>query len=207
MGDHVLFWSDGSPSCDAVVDTFLRSAVARHDLIVLLLPRSDLTVFLHGFRPGSPRLDRLATGGPLLTIPTEYLTSKDVSAEETLSGFVMELASNAKKRGAAGVSMLVKLGSLFFARGDQPTAEVVERIFETSQKIARTLCIYESSALDVLRVPNAFNLFRHHSHMITAVGEGRILAEDVPSNAIRAPGVRRKPKPALGLSVPSTGAL
>ena len=187
-GDHVLFWRDASRTSLAVLEDFLRGARARNDLAAVFLSEADWHRLAERLREDRVSVDRLQAQGHLILIsPTTLLTDADRSAEQ-VAEVLEELAASARKKGYSALSLVGSIAGPAFVRGEQAVAEAIEAAVHARRGQARTLCLYDSLDLYPLRVRDAYELIRFHTHTLTALGPGQLHAEPVEGG--RKPAVK-----------------
>jgi hypothetical protein len=200
-GDHVLFWKDPSPSSESVVEGFVRAALARNDLIAIALPVAEWNRLAERLAERGILLDRLAAEGHVHALDAGTIGSRSGEPGKRVDAILEELATTARQRGYAGLSILTACAAPAFSEGDVPVAHAVEGSLHRWRRVARTLCVYDARDLYPLRIGDAYQLIRFHTHTLTAYAQGKIVAESVGSNAPAGrPAASRRPR---GLAVES----
>ena len=182
-GDHFICWLDRSAESEEVVEAFLRGAVMRNELLALILPAEEITSFLRGFGPRGLRLDRLAAEGYLHVIPADGLLRDGEPPGPQVTEAIKGLCAIARRQGNKTVSVLSKLSSPAFERGEESIAEEIEGAIGSAARSVRTMCVYEAKNLYTLRLREAISLLRLHTHSITSFGDGQIVAEQVTKHS------------------------
>ncbi|TLZ51634.1 MAG: hypothetical protein E6K18_04525 [Methanobacteriota archaeon] len=174
---HAILWSDGSAECDAAIDAFITGAAERGDMVMVVLPRSELATLRERLRLRGTDLDALVDGGHLFRTVTEDVMPRRPEDVERSPQDMAAIAEFARISGKNGLSVLSRIGSLFFDRGDQAMASLVERTGQAHRSGVRTLCLYNAKNLKSDRFSDAVSLTRTHTDAITAVGGGRFFVE------------------------------
>lgn len=178
-GSHAIFWSDGSEECDRVTAAFLRGAVHRNDLAMIVLPRKDIESLEWRLARERIDLERLCHEGRALRLFAEDLVLEDAKDVAAVSGFTDKLRDFARSVGRDGISICTKVAPLFFGSGEQRMAETFERDINERIREARVLCLYDARSLPHERMGAAIALTRLHTQSITAMGGSRFLVEEV----------------------------
>jgi len=175
---HIIFWSDGSYECDEGIEQWLRGAVERNDLAMLLLPRAELRELRRRMEARGYDLDRLVDEGHLIRSATEDLDLHGPGDLGKLPELGLILFEIAKSVGRSGLSIVGAVGPGFFEDGNYRMAGLLESGGGSSSTM-RVLCVYPTKALRPDRFPEAIKLTRMHSHAITAIGGGHFFVEEI----------------------------
>lgn len=192
-GDHVLFWRDPSEGSDAVLEAFVRAALARNDLIAAVLAPEEWERLRERMAGGGVLLDRLAAEGHVRALAASVIGSRSGEPGKRVGALLGELTTAARQGGYAGLSVLTSCAAPAFTEGDLPVTHAVEGGLHRWRRVARTLCVYDARDLYPLRIGDAYGLIRFHTHTLTAYARGNVVAEAVgtKSPAGRAVASRR----------------
>lgn len=178
-GAHLIFWSDGSHDCDAAIETFLRGGIARDDLVMVVLPREELTELEDRMRARGFDLDEMVRGGHLFRAASEDVGPRRPEDVAKIPEDTEAFRLFAKNLGKNGMTVLGRVAPLFFERGEQPMAELIERTAQEHHGDMRILCLYGAQNIRHERLADAVALTRLHTHAITALGGNRFFVEPV----------------------------
>lgn len=190
LGDHVLFWREASTTSDAILDAFLRGAIARNDLVAVILEPSEWDRLAVRLSASGVLVDRLASDGHVHALSAPAMSCRSGEPGKRIDTLFGDLATAARQGGRSGLSILTSCGGPAFSAGDLAVAEAIEGALHRWRRVARTLCLYEARDLYPLRVGDAYSLIRFHTHTLTAYGPGKIVAEVVPTKSSGPNGAR-----------------
>ena len=177
-GEHFLLWSDGSPSSISVLEMFIRGGLARGDLIVIAVPRSEHETLHEQMRARGLELDSLIARELLLLLAAEDWSPHDASDEDSVASFLGALSDVSAGRGKVGLTYLGRIAPWFFEIGDLPISIMVERVLHVRRGSARILCPYDLRSLTLQHLGEASSLLSSHTHTMTARGQDRFLVEE-----------------------------
>ncbi len=178
-GDHLLFWRTEFESSDAVVESFLRGALSRNDLVAVVLPSDEHEDFRDRMRKRGVPFDEYAAEDRVELRNAEDFYPRDLRDDDRISGCIDEMTRLAQERGRAGVSFIGRIAPSLFEHGNAPMAEMVERTIHSKRGSGRWLCPYRVQPLTLQQIPEAHGLLKAHTHSITALAEDRFLLESI----------------------------
>ena len=176
-GTHAILWSDGSSACDIAIETFLRGAVERDDMVMVVMPRKELADLGERLRARGTDLDALVDGGNLFRSLTEDVMPHHLEDVERMPRDLAAIREFARSVGKDGLTLLDRIPALCFGRGDQAMAERIEEVAQENRGASRLLCLYDGKNLRAERFSDAVSLTRAHTAALTAVGGGKFFVE------------------------------
>jgi len=185
LGTHAILWSDGTSACDIAIETYLRGGVERNDMIMVVMPRRELADLGERLRARGTDLDSMVDGGHLFRSLTEDVMPHHLEDIERMTRDVGAIRDFARSVGKDGLTILDRIPSLCFDRGDQAMAERIERTTQGLRGGARLLCLYDGKNLSAERFSDAVALTRMHTEALTAVGGGKFFVESTALTASR----------------------
>ncbi len=181
-GSHILFWSHDPATVASVIETFLNGALARKDLVALVVPRGEHADLHRRHRPQGTELDVHIARGDLIVAAAEEFLPRDERDEDAIVSLLEVLTDLAGTRGSSGLSFVGRIAPSLFEAGSRATAEMVERVLHGRRGEERWLCPYMTRRLSLRQVSEAGSLVSSRTHTITSLTDGQLLVEDASAS-------------------------
>ncbi|HEV8595016.1 MAG TPA: MEDS domain-containing protein, partial [Thermoplasmata archaeon] len=117
-GTHAILWHDDSEDGDGAILAFLRGAIRRSDLTLVVLPRTDLDALTDRMRARGMDFDALVDQGHIVRAAFEDLAPHRVSDLASSRRDLEALREFARSVGKKGLSIIGRTAPIYFENGE-----------------------------------------------------------------------------------------